>query len=213
MAPKFEIATENNSEELGVGKTAGATTGPDPFDLDSLRLDPSFEETAGVAKVLSMVPVRKPNAQEWFRVHPSAAYRGNFSCIKLAEEGEFYLLTPAIARDFEQETIPMTIYTVINTNNVVLLWPCRITSADGRQNAWHSSAHEAAEKAMTQRVRIKANMGLGAYETFTTKSKTAEIDPAWPTESFSELVRLAFVKVGRYVSTPEHPVIKQLRGD
>jgi hypothetical protein len=102
--------TQQTSAETDTTEPAG---GPDPFDLDSLRLDPAFEETAGVRKVLSTVPVRKPNKQEWISVHPDLAYRGNFSCIKLEEEGnEFYLLTPAIARDFEQEVIPVTIYTL-----------------------------------------------------------------------------------------------------
>jgi hypothetical protein len=211
MTPKSEIAAEANPNNSPPG--APPTTGPNPFDLDSLRLDPAFEETAGVRKVLSIVPVRKPHAQEWVRAHPDPAYRGNFSFIKLREEGEFYLLTPNIARDFEQEAMPMTIYTCINTGGVVFLWPCRIVSADGRQNAWHSSAHEAAAAGMEKRVRVKANMALGAYEWATRNSETAELDPAWPTESFNELVRLAFVKVGRFVSTPEHPVIKQLRGN
>jgi hypothetical protein len=202
-----------SAENITIDKTAEPVSGPDPFDLDALRLDPAFEETAGVRKVLSTVPVRKPHKQEWFRVHPDLAYRGNFSFIKLEEEGEFYLLTPDIARDFEQEAVPMTIYTCINSGGVVLLWPCRIASAEGRQSAWHSSAHEAAAAGMEQRIRLQANMGLGAYEWNTSTSPTVGIDPVWPDVPFTELVRLAFVKVGRYVSTPEHPVIKQLRGD
>jgi hypothetical protein len=153
---KLEIATETAAEDMFAGTTTTTTTGPDPFDLDSLRLDPAFEETAGVAKVLSTVPVRKPNDQEWFRVHPSLAYRGNFSCVKLKAENEFYLLKPKMARDFQREMtiIQVTLYTVMNTSGVVSLWPCRIASADGRQNAWHSSAQEAAAKAMEQRVGI-----------------------------------------------------------
>jgi len=186
--------------------------GPDPFDLDALRIDPAFEETAGVRKILSTVPVRKPHDQEWFRVHPGETYRVNVSCIKLKDEGEFYLLTPHMAQSFEQEVIPVTLYTCVNTTGVVLLWPCRMVSADGRQNGWHSSAHEAAAAGMKQRIRVKANMGLGAYEFYHSNSPTAELDPIWPTETLSALVQLAFVKVGRYVSTPEHPVIKQLRG-
>lgn len=193
---------------------ASEPVGPDPFDLASLRLDPAFEETAGVRKVISTVPARKPHNQEWFRVHPSEAYRGNFSFIKLKTEGdEYYLLTPAIARDFEREAIPMTVYTCINSGNVLFLWPCRIASADGRQLAWYSSAHEAASVGMVQRIRVRANMPLGAYEWETTNSPTAALDPAWPDISFTELVRIAFMKIGRFVSTPEHPVIKQLRGD
>ena len=48
---------------------------PDPFDLDFLRFDPSLTEGIGVRKVLNTVPVRKPNPQDFIRVHPDPAYR------------------------------------------------------------------------------------------------------------------------------------------
>jgi hypothetical protein len=44
---------------------------PDPFDPENLRLGQSFIETAGVEKLLTTVPVRKPNAQDFVRVRPS----------------------------------------------------------------------------------------------------------------------------------------------
>ena len=37
------------------------TTPPDPFDLASLRLNPSFLETAGVKKLITTVPSHKPS--------------------------------------------------------------------------------------------------------------------------------------------------------
>ena len=42
----------------------------DPFDPENLRLDQSFVETSGVKKLLTTVPVRKPNNQDFVRVHP-----------------------------------------------------------------------------------------------------------------------------------------------
>ena len=48
---------------------------PDPFDPASLRLDQNFAETAGVKKLLTTVPVRKPNRQDFVRVHPDADFR------------------------------------------------------------------------------------------------------------------------------------------
>jgi hypothetical protein len=39
----------------------------DPFDLSKLRLDQSFTETAGVKKLLTTVPVRKPSPQDYVR--------------------------------------------------------------------------------------------------------------------------------------------------
>src|SRR5690242_4248843 len=40
---------------------------PDPFDVESLRLNQSFVETVGTKKLLTMVPVKKPNAQDFVR--------------------------------------------------------------------------------------------------------------------------------------------------
>ena len=59
---------------------------PKPFDLDSLRLPPAFEQSAGVRSVIDTVLVRKPHRQEWFSVHPNPSYRGNFGLIKLKAE-------------------------------------------------------------------------------------------------------------------------------
>ena len=50
---------------------------PDPFDLTNFRLDQSFVESAGVKKLLTTVPVHKPNPQDYIRVHPSPEYRRN----------------------------------------------------------------------------------------------------------------------------------------
>jgi hypothetical protein len=204
---KLKIAAEAKPETVA----EVVTLGPDPFDLESLRLDPAFKDAAGAVKVLATVPVRKPRAQEWIQVRSGETHRGNFACIKLEEDGEFYLLTPKIALEFERETQPVTLYTAINGTGVVFLWPCRLVAADGRPNLWHTTAHEAAAKAMEGRIRVRANMSLGAYEWATTAS--VGIAPAWPDVPFIDLVKLAFMKVGRFVSTNEHPLIKQLRGD
>jgi len=58
-------------------------TPPDPFNLESLCLTQAFTETAGVKKLLRTVPVRRPNSQDFVRVHPSEDYRRNFLCIDL----------------------------------------------------------------------------------------------------------------------------------
>ena len=48
---------------------------PNPFDTASLRLDQSLAGTVGVKKLLTTVPVRKPNRQDFVRVHPDPAFR------------------------------------------------------------------------------------------------------------------------------------------
>ena len=42
---------------------APQTAAPDPFDIASLRLNPSFLETAGVKKLLTTVPARGNQAR------------------------------------------------------------------------------------------------------------------------------------------------------
>ena len=106
---------------------------PDPFNLASLKINLAFKEGANVKKMLNVIPVRRPKKQEWFRVHSDEAYRGDFAVIKTEADGEFFIVSPAIARDFAKECSFVTIYTVINSGGVVFLWPATIPATDGYQ--------------------------------------------------------------------------------
>jgi hypothetical protein len=181
---------------------------PDPFDIASLRLNPSFLETAGVKKLLTTVPARKPSPQDYVRVHPSPEYRENFAMIDLKDDREDYLVQPKILPELEGEVVFKTIFTAINRLGVVFLWPVRLATADERKTEWSRSAREAAEMAMTRWVRMKANMSLGAYEI--TVAEGVMADPKWPELSFQELLRIAYRD--RMVTTIDHPVVKRLRG-
>ena len=55
-----------------------------------------------------------------------------------------------------------------------------------------------------------ANQGGGFYEWTVSPFPLEDSPPIWPQESFHELLRMGFVKTGRFVHTLEHPVIKQL---
>jgi hypothetical protein len=65
-----------------------------PFDnLSALRLDQSYVDTVGVTKLLTTVPVRKPNGQEFVRVHPDLALRLTpAAIIEVKEDREVYLV-------------------------------------------------------------------------------------------------------------------------
>jgi hypothetical protein len=87
---------------------------PDPFDLNALRLDQSFVETAGVKKLLTTVPVRRPNPQDFIRVRADPDYRAALALIELRDDREVYLLTPDIARQLPGEYVMAELYTTIN---------------------------------------------------------------------------------------------------
>jgi hypothetical protein len=184
-------------------------TAPDPFaDLSQIRLDQSFADACGVKKLLTVVPVRKPLAQDFVRVHPDPAYRGNFPIIDLKSEREIYVVTRQMASALVGECVPVILYTAINRQGVVFIWPVRLPGHDGKTNVWHLSAHEAAERAMKGWLRVKANMSLGAYEMFAAEGSLA--DPEWPNLPFNELLRIAFKD--RLVDRIDHPVVKRFRG-
>ena len=197
LHPQLDKHPKDHSDDVG-----------DPFDLSNLRLDQSFVESAGVKRLLTTVPVRKPNAQDFIRVHPGPEYRAALAVIELRDDRETYLVPPSIARDLPGEFVMANLYTAINRQGVVQLWPVRLPAADGRVLEWHRSAAEAAELAMRKWVRIKANMSLGAYEIF--EATGAIPDPQWPGYTFQELLRIGFRD--RLVDSLDHAVIKRLHG-
>jgi hypothetical protein len=188
--------------------TEAPSLAPDPFDLGNLRLSQSFTETAGVKKLLTTVPVRKPNPQDWVRVHPGSEYRENFPLIELKDEREEYVVAASLVPQLVGEFVSKTLYTTVNRQGVVSLWPVRLPDPDGREMEWHRSAREAAELAMNRWVRCKANRSLGAYEIFQAEACIAE--PAWPDLTFQQIIRIAFRD--RLITSMDHPVIKRLRG-
>jgi hypothetical protein len=201
-------AVDANVNTEATGAAADPSAVADPFDLASLRLDQSFTETAGVRKLLTTVPVRKPAAQDFVRVHADPNFRDVFALIELRDEREIYLVLPGIARELVGEFVMATLYTAITRQGVVFLWPVKLPGPDGRRLEWHRSAAEAAELAMTSWIRVKANMSLGAYEI--TEAASVMSEPDWPAVSFEELLRTAFRD--RLVDRRDHPVIKRLRG-
>jgi hypothetical protein len=178
-------------------------------DLAKLRLSQEFLETAGAKKILTTVPVRKPNKQDFVRVHPDPAFREAFAVIELKDDREHYLIMPDIAAAFPTEIMTAMFYTTINRQRVVSLWPVRLPASDGRVNEWHRSAQEAAERAMSRWIRVVPNMSLGANEIFEAEGKIP--DPEWPEYTFQKLLQIGFRD--RIINSLDHPVLKRLRGE
>jgi hypothetical protein len=179
------------------------------FDLDSLRLKQDFGETLGVQKMLTHVPVRKPNKTNFIRVHPGEDYRMDVGIVELKDTQETFLVMPAMMSEpgIYELVVPARLVTYITRQGVLALWPLKL-ERDGKLNPWHESALEAARLAEEQWVSVRADMSLGAYQIF---MATAELpEPEWPEHTFSELVRLGFK--GEIVNSPDHPLIQQLTG-
>ncbi len=200
---KSEMDTSN------VNKGVGSSNNEDLFDLKKLTLSQDFAEIVGVKKKIITVPVRKPHRQSFVRVHPDESWRLETAVLESEEDRETYLVDPSIWSELPGEIIPEVLFTTINRQGVVFLWPIRLPGEDGRHNAWHRSALEAAQLATKQWVRVAANMSLGAYDVFEATGDFPE--PEWPNISFKELLQIAFRDT--YIQSLDHPVIRRLRGE
>jgi hypothetical protein len=186
-------------------------TPPDPFDPANLRLSQSFVETAGVKKLLTTVPVRKPSAQDFVRVRPDPAFCENFPIIELKDEREEYIVTADLVPALIGEFVVKTLFLAINRQGTVFFWPVRLPSPDGRDMNWWRSAREAADLAQESWIRVRSNMNLGAYDIFEADDKKNPIpDPEWPPLGYWDLIKIAFRD--HLIDRIDHPVIKRLRG-
>jgi hypothetical protein len=196
--PNLTLVTPPSSTEL-----------PDPFNLAALRVPQNYAESVGVRKLLTTVPIRKPNPQDFVRTHPDVAgFRAKLRTIELKAERELYLVAPPLFGELAPEIKIKEVYTAINRQGVLFLWPVPFTVTDEKELEWHRSLREAAELARDQWVRVQANTDLGAYEIRVADS--AMTDPTWPTESFQSIIKVAFR--GFMVDSLDHPVVRRLRG-
>ena len=193
------------------GAPAEVPTPPDPFDPDSLRLGQDFAANPGVKKALLTVPVRKPDKAWFVRVRPEPEYRLPTYVLELKEERETYLVAPPLWPCLADEPTFSTraIFTAMNRQGVLFLWPVRLPGPDGRVDSWSASAMEAAQQAQTQWVRVTANLSLGAYDVY---AATAAIpEPKWPDEPLQKLLSVGFKD--RLIDRLDHPVLLRLRGE
>ena len=195
-----EQETHNQTEE---------SKGLDSFDLESLRVSQDFVKDSGVKKLLTTVLVRKPNRQDFVRVHPDSSYVLDTMLLNLKEERETYLVAPSFREEIPQELTHTRLALATNRQKVLFLWQLRLPGSSGKTDAWSMSALEAYEEAKKNWVRVSANMSLGAYDIYEALGNLS--DPEWPDESMDEIVRIAFRN--SFIDSYDHPVLRRLRGE
>ncbi len=195
--------------QLSPGTNGSGGLGAGLPDLAELRLGQDFDIQVGVRKALLTVPVRKPSRQEFVRVNPDPDFRLETAIYEMKDDRETYLVDRSLWPDFFDELKPVCLFTTVNRQDVVFLWPVVMPGSDGRSNPWHQSALQAAQLAMRGWIRVVPKMGLGAYEVF--QATAALPDPTWPDSTFQDLIRIAFQN--HFVNSADHPVIRQLRGE
>lgn len=179
------------------------------IDFNAIR-SRDFADPADVTSLVTRVPVRRPSGHTFIRVHPGQDYRFPVDLIELPDEEETYLIySNDVAAALDEVRKPCMLYTAITRQGTVFLWPVKLPRGTKKLVAWHTSATEAAEKAIKEWVRINADMDLAAYKV--TVARGAIPDPEWPNLTFEELLTIAFRD--RLVSSLTHPLVRRYLGD
>lgn len=181
----------------------------DPYDPAQFAANSTVLGGVGITKELVTCPVRKPNKQEFVRVHPEPEYQLRAHILELREERETYLVLPAIAAELSGETRTVSLRLSVSRQGSVFLWPVPEPRLDGHETAWATSARTAAAKGETHWVRIIANMPQGSYDVFTAPGTLGT--PVWPDKTLRDILAIAFGD-SFIIRDAGHPVIKRLMG-
>ena len=179
-----------------------------PFDPKHLRITGDLSDLI-IDEAVLRIPVKKPNNQEFFRVHTGPEHQLTCAIVELKEEREIYLIPPKVCALLEDVIRHVQIRVCQTRQGTVFLWPVPMPTSDGRTNSWHQSARDAASIAEHSWVRMSANMPEGCYSVFKAIGNLPE--PKWPEKTLLELLELGF-KDGKLVDSPEHPLIQRLQG-
>ena len=200
--------TDKNIEAINLNglQSDGSTI---DWNVDALRLNQSFDEIVGAQPIRANVAVRKPGPQEWFQVHPDSTWRLQTTILQLKEEGESYLVSPALRAELWEEILPIVLYTAVSRQAEPFLWPVRLPKVDGRIDKFIEMDLTAAKVAETKWVRRYWVPEIKSHKILAAKNLT-DI-PVWPDVGFEELLKIAFRD--RFISTLDHPVVKNLRGE
>lgn len=181
----------------------------DGVDLESLRLSQDFDSLIGIKKALLSIPLRKPHKHEFFRTHPEWSFPAAVLKMQGDRKDDLFVVMPAIVTAIPDDAVPTMFVATITRQDVFMLWPVRLPSADGRQDEWSRTALKAAAMAQTTWIRMAPKMALGAYEVFEAVGSFPE--PTWPEQAWTNILQTALKD--HVIEDLDHPALRRLRGE
>jgi hypothetical protein len=198
----------NRGEESSNGDGRGDRNA-NPFDPARLRITQGFGDAAHVRRLVASCPVRKPDRQEFVRVHAAPEMSIEVALLEFKQERQHYLVDPALAPSLPGEAVPKLLVTAISQHGGLMLWPIKLPDEKSRLDPWNEVALMAAERAKTSWIRLASNMPKGTYDVWEAQGEFPE--PEWPDVTLDKLLELAFQD--RFIQDADHPVLRRLRGE
>jgi hypothetical protein len=177
-------------------------------DIAAVRLSPATLMSGTASEVMVTVPVRKPNRQEFVRVHPDPAMSVTTLLLEdKFDRGSLYYVPPNMRAALVDEAKVYLLSTAITRQGTCFLWPV-VMPTDGRPSAWSEGALEAVKLAKEKWLRVGPDWSLGSYRLYQAQSEVA--DPVWPEKTLNELLDIAFKK--KVIVDASHPIVRRLVG-
>ena len=182
------------------------------IDLERVRAKADQSIDLGVTTEYTMIPIRNPKPDEFFRCMPDEDYSMDAHILSLKTENEWYMIEPDILPEIQLESQlrVRTVYVCVTMNSTPFVTCIPQHDEMGKINSWHQSGHITMEEAKQCWVRRQADKANGGY-TITKAINAMLPDPKWPTMTLNEIIGRAFDKF--YIDDINHPVLQRLRGE
>ena len=183
-------------------------------DLEQFRLPQDYNGVQAIVDY-TVIPLRKPKKQHWFRVHPDIKLEG-VAFLEVEQETaapELFLvhgkLVPLLI-DIPGLSRRSLKLCVSRPNNTPFVWPIKLpTDSGAKHDDWARSALATARLAESKWVRMNSDMHLNVYKAFTAEANWAE--PVWPQLELTEILKRS-VGDNHIIDSLDHSIIRQLRG-
>jgi hypothetical protein len=230
--PTPALIREPGDDTVGFDRKAleedAAQTPPDPvhpeptrkaliagIDLDSISLAEDYTKGMADDGDLTALRVTKPQNGWFFRSHPTHWRNVRLLEIKGGADRGFYIVARPLwgvcQRPDSGITLkPVRLTLATSREEGPFLWPLKLQEegCENRKDEWSASALRICKIAETQWVKMYTRPGGNCYS-----KKIAEgiaVEPAWPSQSFEELLALAFD--GKVLKDPNDPLLRRIQG-
>ena len=204
--------TKEAQDSVNAGNNKAKQHKRPKIDLERVRAKSNQLFDLGIATEYTVIPIRNPKPDEFFRCMPEENYSMDTNILSLKTDNEWYLIDPDILHQIQLESQlkVMTLYVCVTMNSTPFVTCIPQPNELGQINSWHESGHRTMEEAKQFWVRRQADRSNGGY--IITKAMNAKLpDPKWPEMTLSEIVDRAFDKF--YIDNMDPPVLPRLRGE
>jgi hypothetical protein len=186
---------------------------PNPADLEGIldAYDTDEGDPLSIEAVKSdTVGLGRPSPRDWVRTHPDPSHCRPLTLLEGSKRKWTFWGVAADLLDLpelEGELKTFTAITSVTNAGDLFLWVLRRGGGLGDENPWVESAKDAARRARSRWVRLRA--GDNKYKVTVAAGDLGVPDfRGWP---FEEVVSRALK--GRLITSADHAVLKNLRGE